>query len=175
MSRPFSLYLTTEVASVIPESFCAADSHPSTIFAKWLIKWLSLLASPFFSPQTLHLQICGPGDLEGRGAMSSLLHGTLLSLWFLVGEEREGEAHAPLPLQGDFMASCWRLGRPAPALVSAGQERRSLMNRVASSVCQWENLLPLSTCHGDDGLKRALQVFSWTLGSPPDVLKYLLQ
>lgn len=91
MSKPFSLYLTTEVSSVAvsPESFCAAESHPNTTFAKWLTEWLSLPAFPFFPPQTLYLQICGPGGLEGGAAMSSLLHETLPRLQ-LSGRKTEG-------------------------------------------------------------------------------------
>lgn len=163
MSRPFSLYLTTEVPSVAvnPESFCAAESHSGTIFAKWQIEWLSLPASPFCPAQTLISKFVSQEvwKAEEPGALCSMgLSPEPVTFWW---ENRGKERYMPLCLcKGILWQARKSWGRSKPGLLSARQERRALSgNRVASSVWQWEYLLPLSACHGDGGLNESIAGF----------------
>lgn len=149
--------------AVSPESFHAAERHPSTILENGLLEIPASL--PFFLSTDFFSPICGPGGLEGRGATSSLLHGTLS--WacdFLVGKQREGDeaGECPSAIARGFYDKLVGAGEVKTRLgecragekTSLGTER----GRVASSVWQWEHLLPQGLS-GDDGCSESIAGF----------------
>lgn len=176
MSRPFSLYLTTEVPSVAvgPESFCAAESYPGTIFAKWQIEWLSLPASPFFPPDSC-LRICGLGGLEGRGAFFAPWD-SLLSLWLSGGKTEGRRGTCPSAFARGFYVKLVKAGEVKTRLGQCKAGEKSSLWEQSGLFCMAVGI-PAASMPVVEIISsmRALQVFSWALWSPPDVLKYLLQ
>lgn len=139
--------------AVSSEFFCAPDSHPSTIFAKWFIEWLSPPASPFFPPQTLYLWICGPGGLEGRGSMSSLLLGTLSWACDFWWENRGKDRYMFPAIAGGFYGKLVKAGEVKTRLgqCKAGEETSLLYGSGNTS--------PLRACCGDDGFNESIASF----------------
>lgn len=164
MSRPFSLYLTVEAPSV-----ALLVLNPSVLVR---IQVLFLQNGTFkgFPCQPplsflhrLHLWICDPGGFGARGAGTCPLHGTLLWAWdFLVGKQ-SGEVQGPVLFQVTLSQTCknW------------GMENTLGQSKAGGNCALWEQwplwyssgrveLLPLSACHGENGLDESLADFLMT-------------
>lgn len=165
MSRPFSLYLTTEVSSVAvsPESFCAAESHPSTIFAKWITELAFSASLPFLpSRDSLSPNLWPRSFGRQRSHELSAPCDSLLILQ-LSGDKTEGRRGTrPSAIARGFYDKLvkaeevkTRLGQCKAGEKTSGNRK----GRVAPSVWQWEHLLPLSAWRWDDGRNESVAGF----------------
>lgn len=163
MARPFSLYHRSTISKC-----CLVLNHSV------LVRTIQVLLMAFPTSFPLPPSTASSPGFVPREVWSCLLHGALC--WacdFVVGKQSEREVRAPVLWQRDFVTS-WemenRLGQSNAGENRALWEQSGLFCMAAGGYVRVLPSVPVMESRASMG---ALQIFSWPLWSPLDVLKIL--